>query len=184
MLLLKRLEESRLGNGKEAGTSAVVKHLKERLADTHDLQAEIALEGERFPNAVVDLRAALELKEELFPPESSLIAETHYKLSLALEFCSVTQEKDDSGATSDRGEATVDEDMREEAAKEMEAAIASCKLRIQKEKASLGVEPTEPEGSNRPKATQADIDEVKEMVTDMEQRVSLPHSGKITAHHY
>ena len=174
VLLLKRLEEAQANEGKGKGTtqSPIVTQIKERLADTHDLQAEISLEGERFPNAVVDLRAALELKEELFPQESSLIAEAHYKLSLALEFSSVTQPTNENGEAIDGGEATIDEMMREDAAKEMEAAIASCKLRIQKEEVNLGALPA---GSNpdKPKITQADIDEVKEMVLDMEQRVSL-----------
>ena len=174
VLLLKRLEEAQADEGKGKGTtqSPVVKQIKERLSDTHDLQAEISLEGERFPNAVVDLRAALELKEELFPQESSLIAEAHYKLSLALEFSSVTQPSNENGEAVDGGEATVDESMREDAAKEMEAAIASCKLRIQKEEDNFGV-PTAGSDTDKPKTTQADIDEVKEMVLDMQQRVSL-----------
>jgi HAT1-interacting factor 1 len=37
-------EESK---GKEVGDSSLTKHIKERLADTHDLLAEIALENER-----------------------------------------------------------------------------------------------------------------------------------------
>lgn len=172
VLLLKNLEEAQAGKGKKTEPSAVVKQLKERLADTHDLQAEISLEGERFPHAVVDLRAALELKEELYPPQSSLIAETHYKLSLALEFSSITQQKGESGEIVDRGEATIDEAMREEAAEEMEAAIASCTLRIQKEEAHLADVATETQASNKSKVTQADIEEVKELISDMEQRAS------------
>ena len=173
VLLLKRLEEAQAGEGKGKATtqSPIVKQLKERLADTHDLQAEISLEGERFPNAVVDLKAALELKEELFPQEHSLIAEAHYKLSLALEFSSVTQQSNENGETVDGGEAMVDESMREEAAKEMEAAIASCKLRIEIEEKSLADPPAETK-SDKPKVTQADIDGVKDIVSDMEQRVS------------
>lgn len=63
----------------------------EKLADTHDLQAEIGLENENFVDAVSDFRAALDLKEKYLPKESSLIAEAHYKLSLALEFQSMTK---------------------------------------------------------------------------------------------
>lgn len=173
ILLSKRLEEAQAGKGKETELSAVARQLKERLADTHDLQAEISLEGERFPNAVVDLKAALELKEELYPPASSLNAEAHYKLSLALEFSSVTQQKNESGEVVDGGEATIDEAMREEAAKEMEAAIASCKLRIEREEASIGGDSANPRVLDKPEITQADIDEVRELVTDMQQRVSL-----------
>lgn len=179
ILLLKRLqEEEAKKQGKtqmETHPSDTVRQLQERLADTYDLQAEISLEGERFSNAVVDLRAALELKTRLFPEESSLVAEAHYKLSLALEFSSVTQEKTEGGAADTEKEAFVDEGMREEAAKEMEAAIASCKLRISKEEDVLRTQGSMSEVVNREVAKkhvkQHDVDEVKEMVADMEQRV-------------
>ena len=173
ILLSKRLKEAQASNGKEIEPSANARQLKERLADTHDLQAEISLEGERFPNAVIDLKAALELKEELYPPASSLIAEAHYKLSLALEFSSVTQQKNENGEVVEGSEATIDEAMREEAAKEMEAAITSCELRIEQEQRSIGSHSANPKVLGKPESTQADIDEVKELVTDMQQRVSL-----------
>lgn len=58
VLFNKRLEaaqaedEARQGKGKavagEEGDSAAVRHIKERLADTHDLLAEISLENERY----------------------------------------------------------------------------------------------------------------------------------------
>jgi HAT1-interacting factor 1 len=59
VLFHKRLEsvqaenEAEQGKGKEAaeedsGNSATIKHIKERLADTHDLLAEIELENERY----------------------------------------------------------------------------------------------------------------------------------------
>lgn len=35
------------GKGKEAGDSPMTTHIRERLADTHDLLAEISLENER-----------------------------------------------------------------------------------------------------------------------------------------
>ncbi|KAI4238843.1 MAG: hypothetical protein LQ349_000813 [Xanthoria aureola] len=179
ILLLKRLqEEDAKEHGKpqmEADPSDIVRQLQERLADTYDLQAEISLEGERFSNAVVDLRAALELKTKLFPKESSLVAEAHYKLSLALEFSSVTQEKTEGGTADTEKEAFIDEGMREEAAKEMEAAIASCKLRISKEEAVLRTQGSTDEVLNgepaKEKIKQHDIDEVKEMVADMQQRL-------------
>jgi HAT1-interacting factor 1 len=159
-----------------------LKQIQERLADTHDLQAEISLEAERFSDAVSDFRAALAIKEALYPPESSYLAELHFKLSLALEFGSVTQEKD---ADTPEGEGsskvgTVDEGMREEAAKEMEAAIRSCKLRIEKEEKILASgsgngngEDTTSGTTGSKKITQASINDVKEMVADMEQRVSF-----------
>lgn len=187
VLLLRRLEEAEVGKAKAniADEAQPTVQLKERLADTYDLQAEISLEGERFPSAVVDLKAAVALKEELFPQESSLIAEAHYKLSLALEFSSVTQQKDDNGKAEAGGEAYVDEIIREEAAKEMEAAIASCKLRIKQEEARLGSNVSSNDLRGKSKVTGDDINEVKEMVKDMEQRASyiLEHSiGCTTAH--
>lgn len=183
VLLLKRLEEEQgKAQNKSRGdqnNAESTRQLKERLADTHDLQAEISLEGERFPNAVDDLRAALELKKELFPEESSLIAEAHYKLSLALEFSSVTEQKAPDGEGDTKAETQVDEAMREESAQEMEAAIASCKLRISNEEARLHARETgsvdqtrEALGSGKNMARK-DIDDVKEMVADMEQRVSI-----------
>ena len=182
VLLQRRLEEaegSASEKGKSAGESEVTKQLRERLADTHDLQAEISLEGEQFQSAVNDLKAALALKEGLYTQDSSLIAEMHYKLSLALEFSSVTQQKDEQGEVDQSQAAYVDEKMREEAAQQMEAAIASCRLRIDKEQKALEAGTTEGTGA-RSKITKKSIDEVREMVQDMEQRVSAQraiHTG-------
>ncbi|KAL9013646.1 MAG: hypothetical protein Q9173_001676 [Seirophora scorigena] len=181
VLLLKRLaedvEEEQDDGHTDTDHRDLVRYLKERLADTHDLQAEISLEGERFPNAVDDLRAALDLKLGLFPEESSLIAEAHYKLSLALEFSSMTQPKDDDGEGANKAEVQVDEVIREEAAKEMESAIASCKLRVSKEEkallagASVATNQDKEAPGTEKKVTQGDVDDVKEMVADMEQRL-------------
>lgn len=174
VLLLKKLEEieNSSGKGNEKGELQRVQQLKERLADTYDLQAEISLEGERFPNAVVDLKSALELKKGLFPQESSLVAEAHFKLSLALEFSSVTQQKNENGEVESNIDAHVDESMREEAAQEMEEAIASCRLRIEKEEAMLFDPPEAGEDFGNSKVTKGDISDVKEMIEEMEQRVS------------
>ena len=174
VLLVKKLGEveDRSGKGKDKCESQQVQQLKERLADNYDLQAEISLEGERFPDAVVDLRSALELKKGLFPQESSLLAEAHFKLSLALEFSSVTQQKNENGEIDSITGAQVDESMRTEAALEMEEAIASCRMRIKKEEAVLADFSKANGDSEKPKITKGDIAEVKEMVKEMEQRVS------------
>ena len=181
LLLQRRLEEVTSmdtgtegeggGGGVGSTASETTRQLKERLADTYDLQAEISLEGEQFPNAVVDLKAALELKEELFPLESSLLAEAHYKLALALEFSSVTQQKDANGEDDATKGGVVDEAMREEAAKEMEAAIASCRARIEKEEKALANSSSAEGVKTKANVTRESIDDVKEMVRDMEQRV-------------
>lgn len=142
--------------------------VKERIADIHDLQAEIALEGERFSNAVVDLKGALALKEELHPKESSVLAECHFKLSLALEFSSVTQQRDKDG--NPEGEATVDQEARDEAATEMDKAIESCKLRVVKEEHELAALVGEEMAPQREKL-KLDIQDVKEMIGDMQLRL-------------
>ncbi|KAK4498006.1 hypothetical protein PRZ48_010662 [Zasmidium cellare] len=166
VLLSRKLEAAQNDQGKGKGTEEKpeVRQLKERLADTHDLQAEISLENERFQDAINDTREGLALKVQLYPEESSLIAEAHYKLSLALEFASVTstEETPDGQAKV----AQVDEDMRKESATEMELAIASCKARVTKEEARLAT-------LDAAKATEKkdSIAEVKDMITDMEQRL-------------
>ena len=142
--------------------------VKERIADIHDLQAEIALEGERFSNAVVDLKGALALKEELYPKESSVLAECHYKLSLALEFSSVTQQRDKDG--NPEGEAKVDQEARDEAATQMLKAIESCKLRVVKEEQDLEALEGEEMAPKREKL-KLDIEDVKEMIGDMQLRL-------------
>jgi HAT1-interacting factor 1 len=169
VLFLRQLQEA----PERDGDPQDLKYLKERLADTYDLQAEISLEGERFPLAVEDLKAALELKMTLFPRQSSLIAEAHYKLSLALEFSSLTEqtglgEEDEGGA-----HAKIDRGMRLAAAREMEAAIGSCKLRMKEEEAKLEAASSSNDDSVKPGAIRRNIEDVKEIVNDMEQRVDL-----------
>ncbi|KAI9749280.1 MAG: hypothetical protein M4579_006929 [Chaenotheca gracillima] len=161
------------GKGKGKGDSPEVKHIKERLADTHDLLAEISLEGERFPAAVTDFRASLLLKHELYPIESSLIAEGHLKLSLALEFASMTVAREEGAEAEPGAEAQVDEAGRSEAAKEMEAAISSCRLRVQKEETSLSAaESASQIDEEKANTTRKSIADVKEMIADMEQRLT------------
>jgi HAT1-interacting factor 1 len=169
---VKELENSAPSNGKIATISPEVRNVKERLADTYDLQAEISLEAERFSDAVTDLRAALDLKHELFPLEDPSVAECHYKLSLALEFSSVTRQKDEDGQDIDSKLASIDEEMREEAAKHMETSIESCKLRISQEEKKLRTGEINDEGKLM--ETKRNITSVKEIVADMEQRVSYP----------
>lgn len=142
-----------------------VREVKERLADVYDLQAEISLEGERYSNAVSDLKSSLALKEELYPFESNFVAECHYKLSLALEFGSKTQQRDADG--NPLGEAHIDAGMRAEAVQAMETAIESCRRRIKKEE--LEVDLLE-KGEKRDQAMK-DVDEVREIVEEMQQRL-------------
>ncbi|KAK0825743.1 hypothetical protein LTR73_006898 [Friedmanniomyces endolithicus] len=169
ILLSRKLEAAQETAGKGTIPSPETRQLKERLADTHDLQAEISLENERFQDAIQDTRDALALKLDLYPQESSLIAEAHFKLSLALEFASVTSTADAGGDAEAGGDgvAQVDEGMRKESAAEMEKAIASCRLRISKEEEACTAESDAAKADERRKA----VAEVKEMVADMEQRL-------------
>jgi len=124
----------------------------------------------RFPGAVVDFRAALVYKQELYPEESEIVAEAHFKLSLALEFASITRTKDDGedGADVTEAEAHVDQGMRDEAVKELEAAINSTKLKLQNKEVELA-STSSPDDNE---VTRAQIAEVKEIVAEMEGRVS------------
>ncbi|KAL2833228.1 hypothetical protein BDW59DRAFT_76975 [Aspergillus cavernicola] len=153
--------------GKSTDTAPGLKDIKEHLADTYDLQAEISLEAERFTDAVTDLRTALELRQSLFPMEDPAIAECHYKLSLALEFGAV---KHDDGSGDDRTKlAEVDEEMRKEAVTQMESAIESCRVRISQEKKKL--ESDDSLDEDKRTALKRRIVNVKEIVSDMEQRL-------------
>lgn len=58
-----------------------------KLSEVYDLLGELSLEAENFPQAATDLENCLNLRLKLYNSEnSSLIPESHYKLSLALEF--------------------------------------------------------------------------------------------------
>ncbi|KAL2178030.1 uncharacterized protein P884DRAFT_258910 [Thermothelomyces heterothallicus CBS 202.75] len=179
VLFNKRLEaaqaedEARQGKGKEvaegSGDSAVVRHIKVRLADTHDLLAEISLENERYSNAITDSRASLKYKEELYPFESEIVAEAYFKLSLALEFASVTKSSDDDDGkeAGSGGGDHVDQALRDEAASALEAAINSTKLKLQNKEVELATLHN-PEDNE---ATRRQIADVKEVLADMEQRL-------------
>lgn len=170
ILFVKKLDaadEGSAAKGKSTELPADVRHIKERLADTYDLQAEISLEAERFSDAVTDLRTSLDLRNSLFPFEDPSVAECHFKLSLALEFASVPQQGDDH----DEKTKTVDEDMRKEAAIQMERAIESCKVRKAQEEKKLEADKDLDE--DKVTAAKRKIANVQEIIADMEQRVGI-----------
>lgn len=101
--------------------------------------------------------------------ESEVIAEAHFKLSLALEFASVTTSEEESKTS---GPKAVDENLREEAATELEAAIASTKLKLQNKEVELATLHS-PEDND---ASRKQIAEVKDIIADMEQRVRKCHN--------
>lgn len=57
-----------------------------KIAEIYDLLGEISLETENFPQSIEDFTKSLDLKTKLFPFNSNLISEIHYKLSLSYEF--------------------------------------------------------------------------------------------------
>ncbi|CEJ93124.1 hypothetical protein VHEMI08737 [[Torrubiella] hemipterigena] len=151
------------GKGKETGLSAEERLIKERLADTHDALAEISLENERYPNAIEDGRVSLKYKMELYPEESEIIAEAHYKLSLALEFASITVSE---GEGEDSKPQEMDQAMRDEAVKEMELAIKSFKLKLAAKQSEITAA-----GDNSTDIDRKAVVEMKEVIMDMEQRL-------------
>lgn len=175
ILLERRLEQPQgeepdgKGKGKVEEDSSMTRHLKERLADTYDLLGDISLENERFPNAIADFRASLAHKQQLYPKESEIIAEAHFKLCLALEFGSITttSDADDGSEQKDTTEPTVNEEMREEAAKQLELSIESTKLKLHNQEVSLA-ETSSPDEND---TTRSQIAETKEILQDMEQRL-------------
>ena len=162
VLLGRKLES--LETASESKESPETRQLRERLADTHDLQAEIKLENEQFADAVTDAQAALKYKLQLFPQESGMVAEAHYKLAIALDFAALpappTEEGDEENAEAKKEpkeEPKVNEEMRAQAATEMEKAIASCQLRIQKDTEA---------------GKTAAIADIKSMVVEMKNRLA------------
>ncbi|KAH8434747.1 SHNi-TPR domain-containing protein [Aspergillus melleus] len=166
------------GKGKSADLSPSMRHLKERLADTYDLQAEISLEAERFTDAVADLRTALDLRKALFAMEDPSIAECHYKLSLALEFGSVQKANIDREGDNNDQRGKVDEEMRKDAVFHMEKAIESCRVRMTLEQTKLDRESSGDE--DKTTAMKRKIANVKDIIGDMEQRLVDLRRGPIS----
>ncbi len=181
LLFERTLEQQDSKNkGKAVGDSPETKHIKERLADTHDLLAEISLEQENWSAAANDCRAALALKKELYSIDTNVIAEAHFKLSLALEFASIKRDEDDDQTGCDnkrRQEIEYDKAMRDEAAQQMEAAIQSTQARLAEEQILAAGEPEQGQDEQKPMEnkriiTKESVEEVKEILAEMEQRVS------------
>lgn len=170
VLFIKRLEqpEGEESKGKAVGDSPMTIHIKERLADTHNLLGEISLENEKFAGAVTDFRATLAYKQELYPEESEIIAEAHFKLSLALEFASITRTKEEGDDKPAEAEEHLDQVMRDEAVTQLELAIKSTKLKLQNKEVELASshDPDENE------MLRAQIAEVKEICGEMEGRLA------------
>ncbi|KHJ35238.1 putative histone h1-binding protein [Erysiphe necator] len=164
---LKALEVSD-DNGEKTEDPSIVKHCKKRLADTHDHLAEISLENESFSAAVADCKASLAYKKQLYAEEESIIAEAHFKLSLALEFAAITTREGDEIEIENKEKVSeTDKSLRNEAAEEMEAAIKSTNLRLQNKESLLAT-------LNSPKEVETvrnQITEIKEMLSELQTRL-------------
>ncbi|EWC46530.1 hypothetical protein DRE_04253 [Drechslerella stenobrocha 248] len=145
-----------------------LRKIKERLADVHDILGEVSLESESFKQACIDLEEALKIKLELYPVESTLITEAHYKLSLALEFAS-------QGA----GEGDADKDVspeeqkrgREQAIRHMRSAIASCKKRVEVEEKAIQAATGDKVGDKPKDEAEKAVEEGKDLVKELELKL-------------
>lgn len=153
----------------KASIGAEERRDKDMLADTFDLQAEIALENENFAQAVESARDALGLQEELYGEDSTQVATGHFKLALALEFASLTPAVE-SGAASHANEAGVDHAMRAEAVQQLESSIACTRLRLNREERELAALEM---GDEAQAMKMKSIAEVKEMLEEMVIKVSI-----------
>ena len=176
-------------------TEETLRPLRANLADTHDLLAEISLEDERFADAIPDATASLDLKKQLHAQSSNLVAEAHFKLSLALEFASMptageeavemerakAEEKAKEGETSTAGanakeDSKINWDLRNQAVEHMQSAISSSKLRLQDSEAQLA----SAADSATKSETAATVTDIQEILADMEQRVRHPSPSPTT----
>ena len=170
------------GKGKGAAADEAVapltpelRHVKDRLADTHDLQAEISLENERFADAVSDARSTLELRLQIESPDSELIAEAYYKLALSQEFTFFTAVREAKEAqqqpNGSSSAGAVEPKMLYDAISNLVRAIESCELRVRNEEAAVARLSPQDAAAKRLK-----IADVKEIVVDMNTRVRITGS--------
>jgi len=77
---------------KDLATSDTVAALEKRACNTYLVLAEISVESGNFGQAVEDLKVCLERQKALLPIDSRIIAETHYRLGVALGFSKMYEE--------------------------------------------------------------------------------------------
>ncbi|KAF3145236.1 hypothetical protein TWF569_005311 [Orbilia oligospora] len=123
---------------------------------------------ERLADACVDLEESLKIKLELYPTESTLITEAHYKLSLALEFAS------QGGGEGDADNEVSPEEQkkgRDEAVKHMKSAIASCKKRVEAEETAIKSADGDKVGDKPKDEAEKSVEEGKDLVKELELRL-------------
>jgi hypothetical protein len=81
---LEKEEQEESGKGKEAAEdSPIVRHVKERLADTHDALSEISLENERYAPTLTWIQPGSHANTTIAIPMLSKMAEHHSSTSLS-----------------------------------------------------------------------------------------------------
>jgi len=73
-------------------TSGTVAALEKRVCDTYFVLAEVSIESGNFSQAVEDLKVCLDNQKALLPIDSRNIAETNYRLGVALGLCKMYDE--------------------------------------------------------------------------------------------
>jgi tetratricopeptide (TPR) repeat protein len=74
------------GKAKSDNGSSTMQVIRQRHAEVIATLADVSLESESFSQAVEDYRNTLSLQAELLDPSDRRLAETHYKLALAIEY--------------------------------------------------------------------------------------------------
>ncbi|KAF2996415.1 hypothetical protein E8E13_002390 [Curvularia kusanoi] len=172
--------------GKTPATlSPAARAIKEKLADCHGFLVEISLENERFHDAVADARSALALQEEINPFSHENVTESHYSLSLALEFASVSKIREDNVDAARQQDATTSADndndndsspdginwaLRNEAAQHTSLAIDSLQARLKTEEAAL-TDSTSPLTDQQKKDKKAIIADKKALLEELQGRL-------------
>ena len=167
VLFLRRLDSQTTEADRSSDHAHNTQPIKTRLADVYDLQAEINLEGEKFTAAATDMQSCLEIKQQLYTFDNALLAECHYKLSLALEAACQVQQRDKDG--NPVGDITIDWTLRNQAVDQQAKAIESCKLRITNEQQVMNA--LQDTQSREKQKAKEEIDDVEDMVQAMEQRL-------------
>ncbi|KAF2734746.1 hypothetical protein EJ04DRAFT_512310 [Polyplosphaeria fusca] len=172
---LETLESDGTDKGKaKAELSAQGKLVRERLADCYNYLVDISFENENFHAAIPDARSSLAIQLEYLHESHEYVTEAYFKLSLALEFASMSKLRTEQAnmevgdsETAKEPEGEIDYELRKEAAVQMEQAISSLESRIKKEESEL---PNLPE--DKKKAGEANIKDSKEMLEDMKTRLT------------
>jgi HAT1-interacting factor 1 len=135
------------------------------------------LSSRRFPAAVDDIKRSLEYKVALYAADDSVIAEAYFKLSLALEFASLAPAEDDKKTEEATDKPAYNKALRDEAVDALESAIKSSKLKLQAMEVQLATSAAPDENEQ----TRAQIADVRDVISDMEDRVSGGRDGTALA---